>query len=178
MNPFYSTHSISQPDTNQPASSATEQALANILKQENESLEQVIELLKVEHEAIVQRDTEKMGSLLDKKLPLLSQLDQLDKERQDIFQQRTGYAYSNKSYADFIRQHSSVNIQQLWQSIKEQLSECKELNELNGKMINIRQKNTDQILQILSGKPQNNPQTYSHLGQTRQQKRSALYTSV
>jgi len=178
MNPFNSASLSPSADTMQNDSHSVEKMLTDILEQEQQCLVQVIELLKVEHEAIIQRDIKNMGCLLDKKLPLLSQLEQLDNQRQQVFQQLTGIAYNNEAFSQFIEQHPSNTIQQLWQAIRIKLPECKTQNELNGRIISIRQNNTEQILQILLGKPVNNAQTYSHLGQTSQQKRSALYTAV
>ena len=178
MNPFYSANPTPQSHISSKSNSANESSLANILEQESHCLDELIELLKVENEAILQRDTELMGKLLDKKLPLLSQLDQLEQQRQSIFSQISGHSYSHKAFSDYVEQSTSEPTQTLWQAIKLKLPECKKQNELNGRIISIRQNNTDQILQILLGRPQNNAQTYSHLGQTRQQKRSALYTSV
>ena len=174
MIPFNATQSAAIKTT----SSSSEQPLIHSLQQQNQCLEQIIELLKIENEAIVQSDTEHMGKLLDKKLPLLSQLDQYDQERRQAFQQLSGQTYGDQAFSDFIEQHTSGIIQDLWQAIKLKLPECKDQNELNGRIISMRQKNTEQILQILSGRPANTSQTYSHLGQTSQQKRSALYTSV
>lgn len=175
MNPFLSsTPSVQAPED----SHLTEKVLMNILDQEKLCLEQVIQLLKTENAAILERDTSAMGSLLDKKLPLLSKLEQLDKQRQQFFEQQTSLPYNQQDFSRFIEQHPSASIRSLWQVIKEQLPECKKQNELNGKIISIRQNNTEQVLQILLGRPMNNDQTYSHLGQTHQQKRSALYTAV
>lgn len=168
MTPFIST----------PLAQATEKALAAILEHELLCLNQVILLLKAENKAIIERDVESMGHLLDKKLPLLSQLEQLDKQRQQFFEQHSTQTYQHTAFTQFIAQHTSENIRTIWYAVKQKLPECKTQNELNGRIINIKKDNTEQILQILLGRPANNNPTYSHLGQTRMQKRSALYTSV
>ncbi|MCU7800769.1 MAG: flagellar protein FlgN, partial [gamma proteobacterium symbiont of Lucinoma myriamae] len=139
---------------------------------------QVIQLLKAENKAIIERDINSMGHLLDKKLPLLSKLEQLDMQRQHCYEQQTGLSYHNSTFSHFIEQQCSESIQTLWQTVKEKLPECKTQNELNGRIINIKNNNTEQILQILLGRPANSTPTYSHLGQTNMQKRSALYTAV
>ena len=175
MNPFNSSVSA---NTTQNDNRSVDKILAHILEQEQQHLVEIMELLKVENEAIIQRDTENMGCLLDKKLPLLSKLEQLDSQRQQLFQQIAGISYADQAFSRFIEQHPSKAIQHLWQAIKIKLPECKKQNELNGRIISIRQNNTDQILQILLGNPVNNAQTYSPRGQTSQQKRSALYTAV
>ncbi|MCK5647728.1 MAG: flagellar protein FlgN, partial [Gammaproteobacteria bacterium] len=141
-------------------------------------LEQVIQLLKIENTAILERDIKSIDSLLDKKLMFLSKLEQLDKQRQHFFEQQTGMSYNHPDFSHFIKQHPSQSIQNSWQAVKVKLPECKKQNELNGRMINIRKENSEQILQILLGHPLNNTQTYSHSGQTSLQKRSALYTEV
>lgn len=178
MNPFSSANPSTSAETAQDGNNAAEKFLTDVLEQEQQCLDEVIELLKVEHEAIIQRDTENMGRLLDKKLPLLSKLEQLDSQRQQLFQQLTGIPYNNEEFSRFIEHHPSKTIQHLWQTIRIKLPECKTQNELNGRIISIRQNNTEQILQILLGNPVNNAQTYSQLGQTSQQKRSAIYTAV
>ncbi len=152
--------------------------LTHILEQEQQCLEQVIHLLITENTAILERKIETIDNLLDKKLILLSKLEQLDKQRQLFFEQQTGFSYNHTDFSHFIEQQPKQSIQDIWKSITVKLPECKKQNELNGRMITIRKENTDQILQILLGRPQNTPQTYSHLGQTSLQKRSALYTAV
>jgi len=119
-----------------------------------------------------------MGSLLDKKTHLLSKLEQLEKQRQSFFEQYTSRPYKQRDFSLFIQHQASEKLNSIWQIIKEQLSECKKQNAINGRVISIRKQNTEQVLQLLLGQPASNLQTYSHLGQTSLQKRSALYTSV
>lgn len=152
--------------------------LSTILQQENTCLAQVLELLTQESDAILNRDTIAMGSLLDKKTHLLSKLDQLDKQRQSFFEQSSGKIYSKQNFSLFIKHQPSATLTSIWDEIKLQLSQCKKQNEINGRVISIRKENTEQILQVLLGRPADNPQTYSHLGKNQLQKRSALYTSV
>ncbi len=175
MNPFISPAAKTKESSTE---SSIEEALTKTLEQEQLCLEQVIQLLKTEHKAIVERDIELMGDLLDKKLPLLSKLEQLDKQRQHHFKQQSGLSYHDIAFSHFIEHQASQSIQTIWYTVKEKLPECKTQNELNGRIININKNNTEQILQILLGRPANNSQTYSHLGQTNMQKRSALYTSA
>ena len=153
-------------------------SLYTILQQENSCLNQVLELLTLENEAILSRVTSKMGSLLDKKTHLLSKLEQLDKQRQNFFELTSGKTYDMQKFSHFIKQQVSRTLVSIWQEVKHQLSECKKQNEINGRVISIHKENTEQILQILLGRPNNTAQTYSHLGQKKLQKRSALYTSV
>lgn len=160
------------------SSTKNDNPLYTILQQENSCLNQVLELLTQESKAILSRDTTKMGSLLDKKTHLLSKLEQLDKQRQNFFEKTSGKTYNKQEFAHFIKQQLSQTLVAIWKEVKNQLSECKKQNEINGRVISIRKENTEQILQILLGRPGSTPQTYSHLGQTQLQKRSALYTSV
>lgn len=198
MNPFISTPVVTQEEPSahkepsaykepsaqyeapsaQQQKSLSENILSTILEQEQLCLDQVIQLLKTENMAIVERDINSMDHLLDKKLPLLSKLEQLDIQRQHFYEQQTGFSYHNTAFSHFIEQQCSESVQTLWQAVKEKLPECKTQNELNGRIINIKKNNTEQILQILLGRPANNSPTYSHLGQTNMQKRSALYTAV
>ncbi len=155
-----------------------DQNLSAILEQEQLYLEQVIQLLETENTAIAERKIEQIDSLLDKKLMLLSKLEQQDKQRQNYFEQQTGIAYNHFDFSHYISQHPSQRIQNSWLAVKTKLPECQELNELNGRMIAIRKKNTEQILQILSGQPANNSQTYSHLGQAHSKNKTALYNTA
>jgi flagellar biosynthesis/type III secretory pathway chaperone len=172
MTPFLSSQASTQQNT------PNEECLTHILEQQQHCLEQIIQLLKAENAAILERNIKLIDNYLDKKLMLLSQLEQLDKQRQNYFEQQTGISYSHSNFAHFIKQHPSDAVQNVWQLIKVMLPECKTQNEVNGKMISIRKENTDQVLQILLGRPQNSTPTYSHLGQTNLQKRNALYTAV
>lgn len=187
MNPFLSGQTTEQASSQKEASpqkeTSTEKVLTDILEQEQQCLEQLIQLLKTENTAILEREVNSINHLLDKKLILLSKLDQLDKQRQYFFEQQTGISYSHSNFSHFIKQYPSKTIQTMWKTVKVKLPECKKQNELNGRMINIQKENTDQILQILLGHPVDNTQTYSHLGQTSLKKpglkkQSALYTEV
>lgn len=180
MNPFISTQAANQNDSSGSAKEqlTAENVLAKILEQEHLCLEQVIQLLKTENTAIIERDIESMGHLLDKKLPLLSKIEQLDQQRQQYFEQQSGLSYQHSAFTHFIEQYSSQATHAMWHTIKEKLSECKTQNELNGRIISIKKDNTEQILQILLGHPAHSTPTYSHLGQTKMQKQSALYTAV
>ncbi len=160
------------------ASTPDEQILLDVLQEQHHCLEQVTELLKTEHNAIIKHDMEQMGHILDTKLPLLSQLDQYDKQRQQFFQESTGLPYHDGDFSRYIKEQSSAQIQTIWGLITGQLPECKTQNEINGRIISMQQKNTEQVLFILTGQSNSNTQTYSHLGQTRPQKSNALYTSV
>lgn len=170
-----------------------ENIIHSVLQQEFDCLEHVITLLYTENSAIMKRDVVSMGHLLDKKLPLLSRLEQLDQQRQDLFSQVISQIsilddtktdntrkYTQAEFDQYLEQDSTQENQQLWQKIKDQLPECKKQNEINGRMIAIKKDNTEQLLQILLGQPsQASAATYSQLGQTKLQKRSALYnTSV
>ena len=176
MNPFLSDQATEQASPQEEI--LREKELTGILQQQQQCLEQVIQLLKIENTAILERDIKSIDSLLDKKLMFLSKLEQLDKQRQHFFEQQTGMSYNHPDFSHFIKQHPSQSIRNSWQAVKVKLPECKKQNVLNGRMINIRKENSEQILQILLGHPLNNTQTYSHSGQTSLQKRSALYTEV
>ncbi len=153
--------------------------LDKILKQELACLEQAIILLQSESTAIIERDVDTMGHVLDKKLPLLSQLEQLDQQRQAFFVQHSDQtSYQHSAFTQYIKQQALESSRQTWYTIKQRLPECKQQNDLNGRIIQIKKDNTENILQILLGRPVNNTPTYSHLGQTNLQKRSALYTAV
>jgi len=160
-------------------SNSVEKALSDVLTQEKDCLEQLNSLLAIENKMIAERNIKEMDHLLDQKLPLLSKLEQQDKQRQQIFAQHTGLSYEHTAFSVFIEQYPAQTIQQLWHSIKKLLTECKKQNELNGRIITVKKDNTEKLLQILLGKPANQTSsTYSNLGQTNLQKRSALYTSV
>jgi flagellar biosynthesis/type III secretory pathway chaperone len=176
MTPFVAADD-QKPDSHSQTANNTD-AFYSILQQEQDCLEQVIQLLKIENTAISQRELKTIDQLLDKKLMLLSKLEQLDTQRQHFFEQQTGMTYQHSNFTSFIQQFPSEEIQTTWLVIKSFLPECKKQNEINGRMIHVLQDNNDKILQILLGRPQNNNQTYSHLGQTSLQKRSALYTSA
>jgi flagella synthesis protein FlgN len=176
MTPFLST--ANQAQTTSIDSATLEASLVKTLEHEHRILDQLTGLLQQEHQAILDRDTETLGSIMDKKLPLLSQLEQFDQQRQSIYQSLTQQVYTNELFSQFISTQPSETLQSLWQAIKIKLPECKTQNEVNGRMISIRQQNTEQILQILTGRPANKTQTYSHLGKTSQQRKAALYTQV
>ncbi len=173
MTPFTNT---TEQNTDQ---TTLDEVLYHTLEQEQLCIEQVISLLRVEQKAIIERDIKTIDHLLDKKLPLLSKLEQLDKQRQSFFEKQTGLPYNNTAFSLFIEQHSSTIIRDIWFDVKAQLPECKKQNDVNGRLIAVKKNNTEQILQILLGRPVNTASpTYSHLGQTNLQKRNALYASV
>ncbi len=151
--------------------------IEQIIQQELSCLQQLEQLMAQEHEAIKYSRADDLSSLLEKKNPLIIHLQELDKKRNHVLI-CNNMTPTLKAFNALIEKSASESLQNSWNQLKEQLSHCKNDNELNGRLIHMRKNNNESILKILLGQRQVSSETYSASGRTGVYSKSALSAVV
>ncbi len=151
--------------------------IEQIIKQELKCLHQLDELMLLEHEAIKLSKAEDLKNLLAQKNPLIIHLQELDKKRNQVLTCNS-ITPTVKVFNELIDNSNSESLQTNWKQLREKLSQCKNSNELNGRLIHMRKNNNESILKILLGNRQMSSGTYSATGKTGIYSRSGLSAVV
>lgn len=133
-------------------------------------------LVELEHEqaALIVANIDKIESLIDKRLVLLQQLSVTAKNRYDALAAH-GFEANEKGMMDWLNKQSNSNLKQAWSHFQKSLLNAKEMNRLNGVLINKHFNRNQQLLGQIQGKSaQEN--MYGKHGQTKSQfyKRNVL----
>lgn len=122
----------------------------------------LLELIELEHEALVNRKFDLLGLLLDEKQPLLVQLDQHNHLRSAQLQ-RLGLPLSREgllAYAERFEQDDQLI--EAADQLTTVIEQCKEANNRNGQIIKANQYTVASMLEILQGPPV--PSLYNRRG--------------
>jgi flagella synthesis protein FlgN len=134
----------------------------NMLSLFNEIAEQSDKLLKClqdEIEALNSNQYDNLLSLAEVKQSIVSKLDALDKQRQQLA--------GNTDFISFLHQQTSGS--QLigqWQATQTKIQACKTQNEINGRLLQRRNKLAREAMDIMTGHNSTNETTYGRNGQT------------
>ena len=148
-----------------------------IIQQELNCLLQLDKLMALEYEAIKHSRADDLSRLLEQKNPLIIHLQELDKKRNHVLICNS-MTPTLKVFNELIENSSSELLKNNWKELKEQLSQCKNNNELNGRLIHMRKNNNESILKILLGNRHVSSETYSSSGRTGVYSRSGLSAVV
>ena len=129
--------------------------------------EQLEQILRQEYETLNQQDFDQLMELTRQKQKLVEQLDNLDKQRQQL---SSGHE-SFKSYLQSLSDGSQLTKQ--WHVIRQKLKQCREQNEVNGRLLQKKQQLSAEMLNLLSGNKDAAPATYEADG-TQQKSGSIL----
>jgi flagella synthesis protein FlgN len=128
----------------------------------NEIAEQSDKLLKClydEMEALNTNQYDNLLSLAEVKQSIISKLDALDKQRQQLA--------ANTDFISFL--HQQPNGSQLidqWKTTQTKIQACKTQNEINGKLLQRRNKVAREAMDIMTGHDSTSETTYGRNGQT------------
>jgi flagellar biosynthesis/type III secretory pathway chaperone len=153
------------------------QKVEQIIKQELNCLFQLDKLMTSEHEAIKFSNAEELTQLLSQKPPLILHLQELDKQRKQILTTNSMMP-TEKVFNELVDNSESESLKASWVLLKEKLIECKNSNELNGRLIHMKKNNNDSVLRILLGNRQVVSQTYGSNGRTGIYSKSGLSAVV
>jgi len=128
--------------------------------------EQLKNILAEEFETLQQQNFDQLMSLTSKKQTLLTELETLE-------QQRLKLSSAFASFKDYLlQQTNSKGLLKQWDVIRQQLKECREQNEINGRLLQKKQQLSSEMLGLLSGKQDHSPATYEADGT--QQKHASI----
>lgn len=124
----------------------------------------LLHLLEREQEALQERDPEVLRELLEEKTGLLNTLDAGAQQRAEILTElnRPTDKHAWESLLDALGDN---DLKEHWESLKDTIVECQEINEINGKIIARSQQSVHSLMQILKGKA-DSPSLYTQNGRS------------
>ncbi|MCW8934593.1 MAG: flagellar protein FlgN [Gammaproteobacteria bacterium] len=131
-------------------------ALLSLLKNIQNHSQQLIDCLQQEKLALNNNQLDKLNEISSEKQVLLDQLNQLDKQR--------AASSANENFNDFITNSNNQPLIKQWALTRQTISECRHLNEVNGRIINKRSQINQDIISILSGRNEQPDETYNAKG--------------
>jgi flagella synthesis protein FlgN len=128
---------------------------------------QLLTDLQKEQAALVVSDVHTIEQLIDKRLVLLQQLSVAAKNRYDALASH-GYEPNEKGMAAWLKVQAKPILNRAWDNFQKALVQAKEMNRLNGVLINKHVNRNQQMLGHLQGESVRTD-TYGKNGQTKSQ---------
>jgi flagella synthesis protein FlgN len=131
------------------------QQIAQRLDQESQLCTRLLSALNAEHEALKLRDTSALDRAVQDKEACVSELEQNELA---LFQILSHCGFSNdtngfQQYLDSLSGNDDpYNIRSRWKTLSGQIAECRQLNQVNGRILNASLANTQQLLNLLNGR--------------------------
>lgn len=123
------------------------------LSEESRTVEQLAAVMLKEQDDLIKANIENIPSLLEEKSQLLQQLSQLAHQR---YQQLAGLGFeaSEDGMQAWAKANKDLSLDSAWEKLRRSLEKTRELNRLNGLLINkylTRNQQTLQALQVNTG---------------------------
>lgn len=119
-----------------------------LLREEQRLITALLEILKEEQQYLVAADIDNLSAVTPRKSELLSQMAVLASERHKALAQ-AGFEAREAGMEVWLAAHGTPEDNALWNTVLEQTREAKELNRLNGMLINKQLSHTQSALQTL-----------------------------
>ncbi len=119
-----------------------------------------------EQTALISADLDIIEQMVDKRVGLLQALGEAANQRYSALA-AAGFEANENGMSKWLELRSSPVIDDAWVNFQRQLAQAKELNRLNGVLINKHFQRNQEKLDALQGKAANNTQLYGKNGQTR-----------
>jgi flagella synthesis protein FlgN len=133
----------------------------------------LLEELTLEQSALVKGNITLIESIIDRKFTLLQELSSVAKSRYEALA-NSGFEANESGMVAWIKRQNNVGLQKSWDAFQLMLTRTKEMNRLNGVLINKHFSRNQQILNHLQGKPE----AGNMYGKNGQAKTSAYNRSV
>jgi flagellar biosynthesis protein FlgN len=140
-----------------------QQQLEQILLAEEQQAAELVTLLEQERDALAQRDANSLLQVVAEKESSLAQLDSFASERASLLQQ-AGYSPDRDGFLAMLDGEPSGCLQERWQAVETLLKRCRQQNQINGKMLDISQVQTRQLLSVLLGRENGGNELYDQNG--------------
>lgn len=134
------------------------------------------EVLREERLTLQKRDQQRLSDLIEEKERLLSKLDQSAKLRVQWLQQ-LGLLASAEAWETLVRQQQDPALTERYKALNDSVKNCRELNEVNGRLIGRSQQTLAKLLNIMRG-TQASPQLYGSDGSTQNRSESRCFTQA
>ncbi len=129
------------------------QAVRQLIEQDIQTAKQLSSLLQKEHDCLQQRDSRELNLIVVDKQHCMSKLERSAQQRGgwiNFLSERTGMPPSD-CWQRLLQELKDPELVTLWSSFQEALEDCKQHNNVNGKIIARGQKTLKQLLGILRG---------------------------
>lgn len=138
--------------------------LSQMLSRDSERIEELEQILVREREALERRDVEALSTLIDAKNNAMASLGQSALERQGWLE-AAGLNADQQGWQQWLAREPETRSQQAdWQQLGERFAHCRELNEINGKIIRRAQQTMEQLLMLMRGQSNEAPSLYNAQG--------------
>jgi flagella synthesis protein FlgN len=125
---------------------------------------ELIQDLQQEQTALVSADLDMIEQMVDRRVGLLQALGEAANVRYKALA-AAGFEANESGMSNWLQQRSSQVIDEAWVDFQKKLAQAKELNRLNGILINKHFQRNQEKLDALQGKAANNTQLYGKNGQ-------------
>jgi len=150
--------------------------ISQLFDQDAKQLSHLVSLLEKEQSSLVDMDIDTIEHILDEKSTLIQKIAETSKLRHAELA-KAGFDADENGMANWVRTHESE--QAVWQTFQVDLEKAKELNRVNGQVINQHFKRNQQAISQLQGNQAgNNAGLYGANGQTSSVNRSRGVLSV
>ncbi len=140
------------------------QQISDLLDEELLQTDRLRLILAEEQDAVKTKNIDAMSGTLTKKLEVLEKLEQFDVERKSLLQQ-AGYDNSKSGFESLLQANdSSTELMEKWRKLEQEISECRELHQINTQILEIGQRQVQQVLGILVGNQGSGVDTYDQSG--------------
>lgn len=129
-------------------------SISMLFKQDAQLLSELVSLLTIEQTALVNMDIDEVESILDQKSKLIQTIVNATKMRHKALAQ-AGYDANENGMVMWLRANDTKALQVQWDAFQKQLAQAKELNRVNGQVINQHFQRNQQMIRQLQGKAVN-----------------------
>ncbi len=138
------------------------QELETMLARDIHTTQELLDLLQRERELLELREHDALPELIQRKAQCLESLDSSAAQRRSWLK-AAGLAHSPSGW-ETLMQTKSEALQAQWGELRDYLSQCRECNDINGKMISRSRQTLGKLLDLLRGQVAQ-PQLYTASGE-------------
>lgn len=128
--------------------------LAPLLRREADCAAALLKLLQREREALKGRDADEIGRIAAEKEVLVRELDGHGARQEQLFR-LAGIDPEREDLQEAIAVTGSDALSRAWQEVLNRLEECRHQNQINGAIVDMSQRFTQQVLDLIRGIPAN-----------------------
>jgi len=140
------------------------QQISQLMDEELRQTAQLRLILVEEQEAVKTKNIDAMNGTLTRKLEVLEKLEKLDTERKSLLQQ-AGYESSKSGFESLLQTTASSDVlMEKWHELEQEMAECRELHQINTQILEIGQRQVQQVLGVLLGNQGEEVDTYDQTG--------------
>jgi flagellar biosynthesis/type III secretory pathway chaperone len=152
-------------------SSDQQRQLSQLLEKELDATQRMLEILKQEHQALIEKDADKITHSSEEKLAQLKALEALFSQR-DHYLSSLGVDTKKSGLASLLQPLPADRpLARQWQQLLQLAEALQRQNDINGSIVNLSQRHISMALDILTGQASGTP-TYGPSGKASSNKSS------